>query len=381
MFDFVGLGNGLIDVAVLLVFLVVLVVVHEFGHFITARRAGVTVHEFGIGFPPRAKVLGTDKHGTEYTLNWLPFGGFVKLEGEVGVGDADPRALVNQGLGTKVVILLAGVVLNLLLAFAILVLIAGLADPVASARIGVVLPGSPAATAGLHGGNQIGTDADGDPIYDETGDLIVAIDGHIFPLFDITDSSGGIPQSAYLRAHAGQTVTLRVRHADGSEANIPVTLRPPAEVNENQGALGVRFSALPTEYMANAPLDAVSIGFRRTLDATTLVLRKLGDFVRNLDNPPIQGPIGIVDTIGQVRSIGQPIYLIYLFALLSANLAVVNALPLPPLDGSKVAVAVIQRISGNRVSVNAERLAYALGFGLILALLVWVSFFDIQRLG
>ena len=82
--DFVGLGNGVINVVLLLVILVALVVIHEFGHFIVARRAGVTVHEFGIGFPPRARVLGRDKKGTIYTLNWLPIGGFVKLEGEEG---------------------------------------------------------------------------------------------------------------------------------------------------------------------------------------------------------------------------------------------------------------------------------------------------------
>src|SRR5687767_13456651 len=103
--DLIGVGNDVINVVLLLVILVVLVVIHEWGHFIVARRAGVTVHEFGIGFPPRAKILGRDKLGTIYTLNWLPIGGFVKLEGEEGESD-DPHAFVRQRLPTRLAILL-----------------------------------------------------------------------------------------------------------------------------------------------------------------------------------------------------------------------------------------------------------------------------------
>jgi regulator of sigma E protease len=125
----------------------------------------------------------------------------------------------------------------------------------------------------------------------------------------------------------------------------------------------------------------VVLGARRTLDAATLVLRGLGDLITNIGNPPVSGPVGIVDTIGQVRSIGAPIFLVYLIGLLSANLAVVNALPFPPLDGGRVAVALIQKISGNRVSEAAERLVYLTGFILLMLLLVYVTFFDIQRLG
>src|SRR5262245_17389971 len=124
--DLIGLGNGLIDVVLLLVILVVLVVIHEFGHFIVARRVGVTVHEFGIGFPPRALTFAKDKLGTIYTLNWLPIGGFVRMEGEEGESD-DPRSFVRQKLPTRLAILLAGVTMNILLAFVLLTLIAGFA--------------------------------------------------------------------------------------------------------------------------------------------------------------------------------------------------------------------------------------------------------------
>ena len=378
--DFIGLGNGLIDILLLLVILVALVVIHEFGHFIVARRAGVTVHEFGIGFPPRAKVLGTDSKGTTYTLNWLPIGGFVKLEGEDGDSD-DPNSFTRQGLPTRLTILLAGVVMNILLAFLIFTLIAAFADPVANARVGFVQPGSPAAVAGLQGGVQTGTDPDGNAIYDESGDLIIAINGETFPVFDWTGAgAAGIPHSAYLRERAGEQVTLTVRHLDGTVEDKVVTLRPPAEAAE-QGALGVRFVALPTEDTQHGALDAIAIGFRRTVDAATLILRGLGDLIANIANPPVSGPVGIVGAIGQVRSELPPVFLLWFIGLLSANLAVVNALPFPPLDGGRVAVALIQKATGGRISVAAERLAYLTGFILLMALLVWVTYFDIQRLG
>jgi regulator of sigma E protease len=245
-------------------------------------------------------------------------------------------------------------------------------------RIGEVQPGTPAAAVGLQGSNVTGTDAEGNPIWDETGDVIIAIDGRQFPVFDSLQEA--TPSLAYLRAHAGQEVTLTVESADGTVREVPVTLRVPQ--NAQEGALGIRVHpVLVQDEIRHDLLAAIVIGAERTWDAATLVLRGLGDLVTNIGNPPVSGPVGIVDTIGQVRSIGAPIFLIYLIGLLSANLAIVNALPFPPLDGGRVAVALIQKISGNRVSEAAERLVYLTGFILLMMLLVYVTFFDIQRLG
>ncbi|MEP7158066.1 MAG: M50 family metallopeptidase [Chloroflexota bacterium] len=369
--DLIGLGNGLINVVLLLVFLVILVLIHEFGHFIVARRAGVTVHEFGIGFPPRAKVLGTDKQGTIYTLNWLPIGGFVKLEGEEGES-VDSKAFVNKPLRTRLLILLAGVTMNILLAFVVFSLIAGFADPVADVRIAEVQPNTPAATVGLVGSNVISTDAEGRKTYDTSGDVIVAVDGLRFPIFDATEQL--TPSLTYLRAHAGQQVTLTVRNAAGGIRDVVVTLRVPGP---NEGPLGiVVHPRLVTDQVTHDPLTAITLGARRTVDAATVVLRGLGQLISNIANPPVSGPIGIADAIGQIREIGQPIFLLWLFGLLSANLAVVNVLPFPPLDGGRVAVALIQKVTGNRISVAAEHLAYLTGFILLMALLVWITLFD-----
>ena len=383
--DLVGLGNGLIDVVLLLVILVVLVVIHELGHFLVARRAGVTVHEFGVGFPPRARILGKDKQGTIYTLNWLPIGGFVRLEGEEGDSD-DPRSFVRQRLPTRLVILLAGVAMNFLLALVLLTLIAAFADPSSSIQVLNVQPGSPAEQAGLRGGQQIGetTTSQGTkvPIYDESGDRILAVDGQHFAWFDLPN--GPLAITDYIRSRPSTTVTLTVQRNDGEIVDIQATTRSAEDIAANKGALGFTPQPVPGPTVQRDFLAAVVVGAQRTLDAATLILRALGDFITNLANPPLSGPVGIVSAIGLVRAEAPPVFMIYFIALLSANLAVVNALPLPPLDGGRVAVNIIQALVGNRVSVAVERLVYLAGFVFLMALLAWVTLFDtgiLQRTG
>jgi regulator of sigma E protease len=373
MFDFVGLGNGLIDVLLLLVILVALVVIHEFGHFIVARRAGVTVHEFGVGFPPRAKVLGTDKKGTIYSLNWLPIGGFVRLEGEEGESD-DPNAFVRKPLPTRLTILLAGVAMNAVLAFLLLTLIAAFADPSSTVQVLSVQDNSPAAAAGLRGGVQVGQTENGVPMYDNSGDTIIAVDGKSFAWFDLPDGPQGI--TAYVRERPSTPVRLTVRRSTGETVELQATTRDAAAIAANQGPLGFTPQYTPGPSIPHGAVDAVAIGAQRTVDAATLIVRALGDFINNLANPPISGPVGIVTAIGVVRTSAPPVFMIYFIALLSANLAVVNVLPLPPLDGGRVAVSLVQAAIGNKVSMAAERFVYFWGFVLLMALLAWVTLFD-----
>jgi regulator of sigma E protease len=368
----------LIDIFLLLTILVVLVVIHELGHFVMARRAKVVVHEFGIGFPPRAKVLHHDGE-TLYTLNWLPLGGFVRLEGEEGESD-NPRSFVRQRLSTRLIILLAGVAMNIVLAFVLFALIAGLADPSGTVRIGGVQPGSPAEQAGLQGGRQIDTLPNGTPVYDDSGDRILAINGQRFAWFDLPE--GPTALTNYLRQYPSTTVTLLVERGDGTVEEVTATTRSAEEIARGLGPLGFQpHSFVPGATIEREPLAAVAVGADRTLDAATLILRALGDFITNLTDPQVSGPIGIVGAIGVVRAEAPPIFMVYLVALLSANLAVINALPFPPLDGGRVAVSLIQAVSNNRISEAAERLVYLTGFILLILLIVWISYFDIQRLG
>ena len=357
-----------IPVTILLFFTILgsLVVIHELGHFITARLAGVRVLEFGIGFPPRAKVLRASGE-TLYTLNWLPIGGFVKLEGEDGDDTDDPRSFSNARLPIKLVILAAGVVMNLIAAFLIFFSIAWLASPEVGIVAPEIEPASPAEMAGLR-----------------PGDAIISVDGrrHEFldlTRFDVLDD---------VRAHAGETVRIGVVRADGTREELTVTLREPTT---GQSALGIRATeSFPLyftgTYAQNPPAEAIRTAASETVRWFGLILQGLGALVSGFVSdptapPPVQGPVGIATSIGQIFFGVGPIMTLYVAGILSANLALVNALPFPPLDGGRALIIVLKRIFGRRISLQAERLTYFVGFVFLMAFLVWVTVFDVIRGG
>ncbi len=346
-----------------------LVLVHELGHFVTARMAGVRVLEFGIGFPPRAKVLRA-KGETLYTLNWLPIGGFVKLEGEDGDEGDDPRSFVRARLPVKLVILAAGVVMNLLVALAIFTLIAWMATPIIGIRFSAVDPGSPAARAGL-----------------QPGDAIVSVDDRQYEYFN------GDQLLVDLRARAGETVTLGIDRPTAPDGDVTVTLRGPAELDDDTGPLGIGtteaqpfFETHFTGQHTGRDLPAaIGIGVSETFRWFGLILAGLGnlvgDFVSNPTAPPaVSGPVGIATQIGQVFFGVGPIMTLYVAGILSANLALVNSLPFPPLDGGRALMIVLKAIFGRRISLRAERLTYVVGFVFLFAFLIWVTGFDILRI-
>ena len=350
-----------------------LVIVHELGHFVTARMAGVRVLEFGIGFPPRAKVLRSSGE-TLYTLNWLPIGGFVKLEGEDGDEEDDPRSFVNAPLVTRLVILVAGVVMNLVTALLIFLLIAWLAAPLIALRFPMVDPGSPAERAGLR-----------------PGDSLVAVNGKRYDMFG--DYTGHDPVTD-LRSLAGQTVELEILRTDGRFERVSATLRPREQLDDDTGALGIRgtdttplHAHLYGQYGGHDPITAAGIAVGETGRWFGLILTGLGtvvsSFVANPTSPPagVAGPIGIAQQIGIVFFGEGPILTLYVAGILSANLALVNALPFPPLDGGRMLMILLKRIFGRRISLQAERLTYLVGFVFLMAFLVWITWFDIIRGG
>ncbi|HEX5590097.1 MAG TPA: M50 family metallopeptidase [Candidatus Limnocylindrales bacterium] len=356
----------LITVVLFFGILGVLVLVHEIGHFVTARLFRVRVLEFGVGFPPRAKVL-RDVGETVYTLNWLPIGGFVKLEGEDGDEPDDPRSFSAQALWKKLVILVAGVVMNIALAFAIFAGIAFTGDPAIGVYVPYVEPGSPAQVAGLR-----------------VGDVVERVDGRAFSAF----GPGSVLQD--LRAKAGETVILTIRR-DGRVVELTAALRTQAEVEDGKGALGIGQlpdyplqSRTTPDRIPYAFGEAVGVGAQRTVDATRLIIDGVGQLVtaivtRPTEPPPAAGPVGIATQIGDVFWNLGPLVTLYLAAILSANLAVVNILPFPPLDGGRMLMLVLKRLVGQRISLRAERLTYFVGFAMLLAFLVWVTAFDIAR--
>jgi regulator of sigma E protease len=373
--------QGAITILLFVFILCSLVVIHEFGHFVLARVFGIRVHEFGIGFPPRAKVL-RDRGETLYTLNWLPIGGFVRLEGEDGDSD-DPRSFVVASLPKKLLVLLAGVGMNLLLAFVIFTGIAWLATPQGGLTFNEVVAGSPADLAGLR-----------------SGETILAIDGTTFDL--LPSPQAGQAAIAALRDRAGQAVTLRVRAADGAVCDVALTLRPPDEAAD-KGALGIRGAGLSFSgaYAGRDPVTAIGAGATWTVSAFRLIIDGLASLVSSVASnptqaPPVTGPVGIAVQVGDVFWQLGPIFTLYLAGLLSANLALVNILPFPPLDGGRILVlllkaflgrgAAVMRRAGVRgrgistqTAISVERLTYLVGFVFLFGFLIWITYFDIAR--
>ena len=364
--------SGLFDAATaIILFIVVLgvvVIFHEWGHFITARLSGVRVLEFGFGFPPRAKLLG--KRGeTEYTLNWLPIGGFVKLEGEDGDADEDPRSFTRAPLWKKLLILVMGVTMNLVLSFLIFTSIAWLMSPMLGVKVATVPAGTPAATAGI-----------------VTGDALISLNGR---MYDIYSASSILDE---LHNSGGQTVQVGLLHADGTRSTVSVTLNSAADVAAGKGALGLPRpdkgweTAILPETVSRPLPEAMGIGVSETARAFGLILDGLAQLGHSIVTnpttaPPVSGPVGIATSLGDTFRNQGPIVTLYMMGVLSANLALVNVLPFPPLDGGRMLVIVLKAIPrvGRKISQRAEQATYAIGFLALFGFLIWVTFFDIAR--
>jgi regulator of sigma E protease len=362
-------------ITIVLFFLILggLVLIHELGHFVTARMANVRVLEFGIGFPPRAKVLRS-KGETLYTLNWLPIGGFVKLEGEDGDQAEDPRSFAAQRTPVKLIILAAGVLMNLLTAFVIFTFIAWLATPLTGLRFSEVDENSPAQAAGL-----------------QPGMAILAVNGVEREFF----GDGSVLTD--LQDNAGETVTLTVQRPDGSVYTVDATLRTQTEIDASRdedgvaqkGPLGISGGEAGFEpvFYGTASRDlptALAVAGEQTVYWFGLILAGLGELVGGFVNnptaaPPVSGPVGIATQIGDIFFNAGPILTLYVAGVLSANLALVNSLPFPPLDGGRALMIVLKAIFGTRISLRAERLTYVVGFVVLFAFLIWVTGFDILR--
>jgi regulator of sigma E protease len=258
--------------------------------------------------------------------------------------------------------------------------IAWLASPVVGITIPVVEPGSPAEAAGL-----------------KANDAIISVDGIRHDIFSL--STGDVLED--LRDRVGQRVTLQVVHPGGVRVDVPVTLRTAEEMKDPdgdgplkaKGALGISVADATAGWPTFFPGDslqrdlptAVSVGSHETVRWFGVILGGLGDLARQVAAnptaaPPVSGPIGIATTISDIFFGAGIVMTLYVAAILSANLALVNALPFPPLDGGRMLMIVLKRIFGRRISLRAEQLTYMVGFVFLFAFLIWVSGFDIVRI-
>lgn len=420
----------LLTIVSFILLLLVLVLVHEWGHFFAARRLGVQVEEFGFGFPPRAvgwqKISGaklekvgeveqveidvsekiaaetevvteiiTDKvrevdrlvpyhrwrkvdkksssgpdglsNGTIYSLNWLPLGGFVRLKGEEGT-DKTPGSFAAQKPWRRALIIGAGVVMNVVFAFIVLSFGFAVGFPAAAnpeygsalknVRLQVVevLPNSPASQAGL-----------------VVGDNIISIDGKVF--------TSQTDLQSYLNQGSIHPVSIELER-QGKLAALSITPTKLAAA-QDRVALGVWFYPMGT--VQYPWYQAIWQGARETVLLIGAIVGAFADLFKNLiihQQVPtdVAGPVGIAVITGQVVHEGW-LYVLQFAALLSLNLAIINVLPLPALDGGRLLFIAIEKIRRRPNNEKIEAMVHRIGFALLMLLVLLVTYRDIVRLG
>lgn len=354
----------------ILLFVIVLsllVFVHEFGHFLMARKMGMKVEEFGFGFPPRA--VGVKRGGTIYSINWIPLGGFVRIKGESGDHKGDPDSFASKKAWQRFVVLVAGVAMNLVLAAVLfsvgfMVGLPGVVDEKLSpsARVAdraltvmAVIDGSPAALSGI-----------------EQGDRVLSIDGEPF------DSSDTARAMIAQSADDGVVLDLKKQNGEISTLTLTATLLPEQELT------GIGIGLVQTGLVSYPFFQAIVQGIAATVTFTVEIVRAFVGIIVNLVSGQgvgveLSGPVGIAVITGQVAALGF-VYLLQFTALLSINLAVINVLPFPALDGGRILFLIIEKLRGRAVDGKLETVTHNLGFFLLMILVIIVTYRDIVGL-
>lgn len=334
--------------------LAIVVITHELGHFATAKACGVKVEEFGLGYPPR--LLFFKRGETVYSLNAIPLGGFTKMAGE-----EDPeveRSLASKGAGTRLLVLSAGSIMNFLLPFLLLSISFMVPHDVVVGQVVVkeVAENSPAAMAGI-----------------KEGDTIISVNDK--PINNASDLN------RYIQMSLGKEITLLVEHSDTTEEEFRLIprWRPP----EDEGAMGVAISTLEAivERQSEPFWRAIPMGVNQTIE--TMVLFKnsiLSLFIGTASIGGVGGPVAIAQITGEVAKAGiSP--LLEWTAFFSLNLAIINILPLPALDGGRIAFVLLEWVRrGKRISPKREGLVHLVGFFMLMALMLAITLQDIIRI-
>jgi len=353
-----------------------LIVVHEFGHFIVAKASNMRVDEFGIGLPPRAIRLWR-KGETDYTLNWLPIGGFVKIHGENYDDTNDPGALdnersfVNKPRHKQALVLVAGVTCNMIFAWLLISLgfMVGLPTPldyegpgnVTGSRLVVstVVQESPAMEAGIKPGDEIiGISTDNERVNNITATAV----------------------STFIQNNIDTELQLQVIRGDETHT---ITAEPTKIVNEDdREILGFSMSMLGT--LRLPPHQAFVEGFLTTGDLTRRIVVGTADFLYRAitgvaDYANVAGPVGIVGLVGDASNLGY-VYLLQFTAFISINLAIINLIPIPALDGGRLLFVLIESIKGSSMNPKVINVANTIGFMLLIVLMIAITYNDILKL-
>jgi len=364
-----------------------LVVFHEFGHYILAKRNKVDVEEFGIGFPPRAKKLKT-RDGTVFTLNWLPLGGFVKLKGEHDA-DTEPDSYVSPSTWTKVKIMMAGVGMNLLAAFVLFTIVAAWGMPklldnqftVASdtktvsevknkgqIKVDYVVDDSPAAAAGI-----------------KVDDEIIAVAGVNIDkpdqLSEVTSANAGKSVEVVVsngQTQVSKTVTLRSEspylgvspysNEEGFEVRRSTWSAPVVALGVMRDFTVATFKGLATAFKG---LGSIAAG---TVTGNSQA-RQEG---QTEASSQVSGPVGIFTVMYHISQDGLGLIL-FITAIISLTLAIMNALPIPALDGGRLFVTLLFRAIKKPLTPGLEERIHGTGFAVLMILFVVITIVDVRR--
>jgi regulator of sigma E protease len=356
--------NLLGDARTLVLFLftfTLIVAVHEFGHYFTARLLGMKVLEFAIGFGPR--LFGVKKGDIDYSVRAIPFGGYVRILGQDDFaihqeGEGDPQAFTTKPWWAQAIVLVAGVTMNLVLALFVLTIAfaSGTTAATGDVRVDQVAPGSPAEKAGI-----------------QVGDIVRAIDGRKMT------RSADLVNYVRQRAQTESEVTLEIERNGRPVA--PIRAVPRAAPPEGEGPLGIRLEDVQGPVTVALP-EAFQQAVQLSGDVVQQIAQLPGQLIASRGGgsagPQVGGPIQIFVVTGQVAQFGIPSFL-KLIGVLSVNLAVLNIVPFPGLDGGRLLFVLIGGIFRKRLSPTVEAAIHAVGFVLLLLLLVVVSISDIRR--
>ena len=364
------------SIIIFFIILLVLVLVHECGHFFAAKKFGVRVDELGFGFPP--KIFGIKKGETEYTLNALPIGGFVKIFGEnpneenTNGPDAS-RSFVNKPKWQQAIILFAGVAMNFLLAWILFSIgfMSGLPTSAGSEPTGFkltdvnltvvsVLENSPAGAAGLRSGDKIVALSSGD-------DYIETLNPDTLKSFVLSHGSKEI-NLGYMR---GQN---KVFHS--------AKITPTQTSLDSDPKIGISMDMIGTTKLPffTAFKEGMLLNLAVTKDTALGLFTLIGEGIQGKGSlESITGPVGIVGIVGDAYEIGF-VYLLSLAALISINLAIINLLPFPALDGGRLLFLLIEKIKGSRLNPKFANTANMIGFAILILLMIVITWHDVVKL-
>ncbi|MBI2028846.1 site-2 protease family protein [Candidatus Gottesmanbacteria bacterium] len=355
------------DLLIFLVALSILIIVHEVGHFIAARFFGIWVEEFGIGIPPR--LFGKKKGNTIYSINLIPAGGFVKLHGEEEAGMDESKikkpelAFFSKPWWQKSIILVSGVLMNFLLSLIIVTFIftQGVPDPNQPTNVSVVevASGSPASEAGI-----------------KTGDIIISVDG--------VETKTIEEVAAEISKNAGEPTQLTIlRPTQGTNESISVIATPRVNPPEGEGALGIiqDQNYLMVKYpVTTAWYHGLSAMFELSWLTAKAIVGVFWDFITQFKvSQDVAGPIGMFQYYSNAIKQGV-LEVLWLTAMISLSLAIINLFPIPPLDGSRLMFVLVEKFTGKKLKKSWEQNLYKFSFLFLILLFLLISFQDIKRL-